>query len=67
VVTWTIVGGAGQGLFSITGSTLSMTAQDWSGSNTRQVIVRATDAASNYTEQTITVTILATSLNALTL
>lgn len=64
--TWTIVGGADQGLFSVTGSTLSMTSQDWSGSNTRQVIIRATDAASNYTEQTITVTILAPSLNALT-
>lgn len=55
-VTWTKVGGADAALFTVSGSTLSRPAQTYpSGPFT--VIVRATDSAENWSEQTITDTI----------
>lgn len=63
VVTWTKTGGADQALFTLIGSTLSMTAKDFEvpldvgGNNTYVVQVTATDAALNATNQTITVTV----------
>lgn len=62
-VTWTIVGGADAALFSITDATLSMAAKnfetpvDADANNSYVVTVRATDGASNTTDQTITVTV----------
>jgi hypothetical protein len=62
-VTWTKTGGADEALFTLAGSNLSMTAKDFeipedSGSNNTYVVqVTATDAASNATDQTITVTV----------
>lgn len=62
-VTWTKTGGADQALFTLTGSTLSMAAKtylsptDADTNNTYVVQVTATDAASNATNQTITVTV----------
>jgi hypothetical protein len=62
-VTWTKTGGADEALFTLAGSTLSMTAKDFetpedSGSNNTYVVqVTATDSALNATDQTITVTV----------
>lgn len=55
-VTWTKVGGADAASFTLTGSTLSLSAQTYP-SGPFVVVVRATDAAGNWTEQTITVTV----------
>lgn len=55
-VTWSISGGADAAAFTLTGSTLSLPAQTYP-SGPLVVVVRATDAAGNWTEQTITVTI----------
>lgn len=66
-VTWSIVGGADQADFEISGSTLrwaSNGVQDYDSpadadaNNTYIVTARATDGASNTTDQTITVTVL---------
>ncbi len=57
-VTWAIVGGANQAVFSLAGATLTMSPQDSEAGATRVVQVRATDAAGNATTQTITVTLL---------
>ena len=66
-VTWSIVGGADQADFEISGSTMrwaSNGVQDYDSpadadaNNTYIVTVRATDGASNTTDQTITVTVL---------
>lgn len=63
-VTWTKVGGADQALFTLSGSTLSMTAKDFeaptdaNGDNVYVVTIRATDAASNFSERTFNVTVL---------
>ena len=62
-VTWTKTGGADTALFTLAGSTLSMTAKDYElpvdadANNTYVVQVTATDAALNATNQTITVTV----------
>jgi hypothetical protein len=62
-VTWSIIGGADQALFSLTGSTLSLPAQDFENpvdadqNNTYLVQVRATSDEGT-ADQTITVTIL---------
>lgn len=62
-VTWTKTGGADSALFTLVGSTLSMTAKDFeapidSGANNTYVVqVTATDGALNATNQTITVTV----------
>lgn len=62
-VTWSKVGGADTALFTVAGSTLSMTARDYevptdaNTDNAYVVTVRATDTALNTTDQTITVTI----------
>ncbi len=62
-VTWTKTGGADTALFSLVGSTLSMTAKDYEAptdadaNNTYVVQVTATDTAGNATNQTITVTV----------
>lgn len=65
-VTWSIVGGADQSQFSITGSTLSWASngtkdyenpQDANADNQYIVIIRATDTSGNYTDKTITVTV----------
>lgn len=65
-VTWSIVGGADQAKFEISGSTLRWLANgtkdyeapDDAGTNNGYVVtVRATDGASNTTDQTITVTV----------
>lgn len=65
-VTWSIVGGADQVEFEISGSTLRWasngtqdfeTPADADTNNTYVVTVRATDAALNTTDQTITVTV----------
>jgi hypothetical protein len=65
-VTWSIVGGADQAQFEISGSTLrwaSNGTQDYEApadadtNNTYVVTVRATDTASNTADQTITVTV----------
>lgn len=65
-VTWSIVGGADQARFEISGSTLRWLANitknyevpdDAGTNNTYVVTVRATDLASNTTDQTITVTV----------
>lgn len=65
-VTWSIVGGADQARFEISGSTLRWLGNgsknyevpdDADTNNTYVVTVRATDAASNTTDQTITVTV----------
>jgi lysophospholipase L1-like esterase len=62
-VTWTKTGGADASLFTLTGSTLSMTAKtfaspvDSDANNTYVVQVTATDTAGNATNQTITVTV----------
>jgi hypothetical protein len=62
-VTWTKTGGADEALFTLVGSTLSMTAKDFespedSGSNNTYVVqVTATDSGANQTNQTITVTV----------
>lgn len=55
-VTWTKAGGADAASFTLSGSTLSLPAQTYP-SGPFVVVVRATDAASNWTEQTITVSI----------
>lgn len=69
-VTWSIVGGADQAQFDISGSTLRWLAngtQDYASpadadtNNTYIVTVRATDLSSNTTDQTITVTVTAPS------
>jgi len=62
-VTWTKVGGADGALFTLEGNTLSLTARDFEapadadGNNSYVVQVRATDAAGNAANQTITVTV----------
>jgi hypothetical protein len=57
-VTWAIVGGANAAQFSLTGATLTLTAQDFEAGTTKVVQVRATDTAGNQsTIQTITATI----------
>ena len=65
-VTWSIIGGADQGDFEISGSTLRWLSNgtqnfespnDADTNNTYIVDVRATDAATNTTDQTITVTV----------
>lgn len=62
-VTWSLIGGADQALFTVTGSTLSMTAKDFEApadadlNNVYVVQVRATDTSSNTTPQTISVTV----------
>ncbi len=65
-VTWSIVGGADQARFEISGSTLRWLANisknyevpdDADTNNTYVVTVRATDLASNTTDQTITITV----------
>lgn len=78
-VTWSIVGGADQARFEISGSTLRWagngtkdyeTPNDADTNNTYVVQVRATDGASNTTNQTITITVTdvgeASASNALT-
>lgn len=55
-VTWSIVGGADASAFTLTGSTLSLPAQAFP-SGPFVVVVRATDTAGNWTEQTITVSV----------
>lgn len=57
-VTWTKVGGANAAAFTLTGNTLSLPSQTYP-SGPFVVTVRATDAAGNWSEQTITVTVLA--------
>ena len=57
-VTWTKVGGADAAAFTLTGSTLSLPAQTYPG-GPFVAVVRATDAAGNWTEQTITVSVTA--------
>lgn len=66
-VTWSIVGGADQTKFELSGSTLRWTANgsknyevpdDANTDNAYIVQVRATDGAGNTTNQTITVTVL---------
>jgi hypothetical protein len=54
-VTWTIVGGADQASFEISGSTLRYASNANAVDGPRYVTVRATDASSNWTEQDITV------------
>lgn len=70
-VTWSIVGGADQAQFSISGSTLEWVANgtqnyaspaDADTNNTYIVTVRATNAFSQTTDQTITVTVTAASV-----
>lgn len=65
-VTWSIVGGADQAQFEISGSTLRWASngtqdyedpQDADTNNTYVVTVRATDSGTNTTDQTITVTV----------
>lgn len=62
-VTWSKVGGADQALFTVTGSTLSMTAKDFEVptdadlNNVYVVQIRATDPSNNQTNQTISVTV----------
>jgi hypothetical protein len=65
-VSWSIVGGADQADFEISGSTLRWTGNgtkdfeapdDADANNTYIVDVRATDLASNTTDQTITITV----------
>jgi hypothetical protein len=65
-VSWSIVGGADQARFELSGSTLRWLSNgtknfeapdDADGNNTYVVQVRATDLASNQTNQTITVTV----------
>jgi hypothetical protein len=65
-VTWSIVGGADQARFEISGSTLRWagngtkdyeTPNDADTNNTYVVQVRATDGANNTTDQTITITV----------
>lgn len=65
-VTWSIVGGADQARFEISGSTLRWLGNgvkdydapdDADTNNTYVVTVRATDLASNTTDQTITITV----------
>lgn len=55
-VTWTKVGGANATAFTLTGANLSLPAQTYP-SGPFEVVVRATDAAGNWSEQTITVTV----------
>lgn len=63
-VTWSIVGGLDAAKFSVTGSTLSLPAQNYevptdsNADRVYNVIVRATDASNNTTDQTINVTVL---------
>ena len=57
-VTWSITGGADQALFSLSGAALAFLAPQTSDGN-YVVSVRATDAAGNFTSQTITVTVAA--------
>lgn len=62
-VTWTKTGGADAALFTLSGATLSLPAQDYEapadadGNNTYVVQVTATDTAGNSTNKTITVTV----------
>lgn len=62
-VTWTKTGGADSALFTLAGSTLSLSAKDFESptdadaNNTYVVQVTATDAATNATNKTITVTV----------
>jgi hypothetical protein len=62
-VTWSKVGGSDQALFTLSGATLSLPAQDYESpadsntNNTYVVTVRATDTAGNTTDQTITLTV----------
>lgn len=62
-VTWSKVGGADQALFTLSGSTLTMAPKDFEvpidngANNVYEVQVRATDAAGNFSLQTISVTI----------
>jgi len=65
-VTWSIIGGADQAQFEISGSTLRWASNgtrdyespaDADGDNAYVVTVRATDGASNTTDQTIAVTV----------
>jgi hypothetical protein len=62
-VTWSKVGGSDSALFTLVGSTLSLTARDFesptdsNANNTYVVTVRATDTNSNFTDQTITLTV----------
>lgn len=66
-VTYSIVGGADQAKFSVTGTALAFQSApnyenptdtgDTAGNNTYVVTVRATDAAGNTTDQTLTVTV----------
>lgn len=63
VVTWSKVGGADEALFTLSGSTLSLPAQNYEApadadtNNVYVVQVRATDAAGNFSLQTISVTV----------
>lgn len=57
-VTWSKVGGTDAGAFGLSGSTLSLSAQTYP-SGPLTVVVRATDTAGNWTEQTITVSVTA--------
>lgn len=63
IVTWSKNGGADASLFDLSGSTLSLTSRDYeiptdgNDDNVYEVIVRATDAAGNTTDKTISVTI----------
>lgn len=62
-VTWSKIGGADAGLFTLTGATLALAAKDYEipadadSNNVYVVQVRATDTAGNQTDQTISVTI----------
>lgn len=56
-VTWTKVGGDNAASFNLSGSTLTLPSQT---SGTFVVVIRATDSAGNWTEQTISVSITET-------
>lgn len=62
-VTWSLIGGADQARFVLTGDVLSMAAKDFEAptdsdaNNTYNAIVRATDTAGNISDLSITVTI----------
>lgn len=62
-VTWSIVGGADQDLFTLSGSTLSMSAKDFEApadagaNNVYNVTIRATDPSGNITDQAFALTV----------
>lgn len=65
-VTWSIVGGEDQNAFSLSGSTLTWYANSYQSAeipldadkdSTYRVVVRATDATGNYTDQTVAISV----------